>query len=267
VISLLITLLVGLAPSQATPPSSLVGLWELSRWDNVPRPEAPPYGLFNLQVVFSRDGTLRFVTPHDQEPAEGEYKVQGQTFKGWLGLTNDLSGRADLAWATRERFELTYPDGSVATFVRLSPEAVLPPKPLFRCVPVTVRGVDYLPEHVALAKRLLDRKAAEERLPEDLIGTWLKEGEHDGVRTSIWLTFGADGVVDRCTVVKGKYSPPSARRTKDSYSVREGHLLSGLFACGDPIKFQIKDKTLTLGSEGESVLHREASERDVDDCK
>jgi len=89
----------------------------------------------------------------------------------------------------------------------------------------------------------------------------------NGVRRSVSLRFGADGMMDSCTVVEGGYSGPSKHRSRDGYSVREGHLLSNALACGDPAPLRIQGQTLTLGGEDGIVLHRQAADEAVDGCK
>jgi hypothetical protein len=258
------TALLAGAPQAGAP--SLEGSWELTRFDDVPPPEAPPEGLFNSQVVFSGSGTLQVLTPLQPEPSKGEYALHEGNFRGWLGLTNDPSGSASLAWATPDRFELTYPDGSVASFRRLSADTAMPAQPVFHCVPLTVRGIDYDADQVALAKRLLDHRVPATP-PRELLGTWTHTRVSEGTHTLVRLTFGGDGVVSRCTVMRGQYPPASARASRAAYSVQDGHLLSELFACGDPLPFRVKGEALELHG-GEIVLHRQGSPLDpTDDCK
>jgi hypothetical protein len=252
--------LFGVTAQARVPPSTptLEGRWELSRFDDVPVPEAPPDGMSNLQVAFSRDGTIRTMTHLDREPRVGRYQLEGSDFSGWLGLTNDTVGRGKLSWATDNRFELTYPDGTVASFRRVSSDATLPSKPRWHCIPVTVRNVDYDAERVVRAKRLLDR-AARETPPSTLLGAWRWNGRDGGAETSVHIRFGKNGVVTRCTVETYQFSPRQAHTTTADYSVADGFLMSELFGCGEPTSFRITAQDeLVLDLDGEFRLRRDA---------
>ena len=207
------------------------------------------------------------MTPMDQEVSEGRYELNGGTFRGWLGLTNDVSGRARLLWATGDRFELIYPDGTVASFRRQQGPAAMPGQPRFRCVPVTIRGVDYDLRRVARAKKLLDDLVPSPP-PQELLGTWSDTQEVGGRHTSRRLTFGRDGVVESCTLTEEQYSPARTYRSKATYTVWKGHLVSELFACGDPVPFRVEPSRLVLQASGRIAFRRQSREGGaVENCR
>jgi hypothetical protein len=234
----------------------LVGVWELSRLDNVPPADTPPYGAYNVLVAFGRDGSLRLMTSLEDEPAAGKYELSGDAFKGWLGLTNDRAGRARFAWATSDRFELTYPDELMASFRRVSTEPTLPRAPEFRCVPVTIRGANYDASHVALAKRLLDQAATADR-PKQLFGAWMATRAEGSSRFSVRLVLGTDGILKMCAVDASAPADQPGRFAKAPYSVREGHIVSHVLACGDPVLYSIKDDELVVGQSDPTRFQRE----------
>ena len=178
----------------------LVGVWEFSRFDNVPPTEAPdPDNVANMLYIFYDDRELIYFYPGGEIklpdsrgnlPFKGRvpYELNGNQFHGFLGLTNDLSGRAEVSFPGENEFEVRYPDGSIAVLTRISkdPASFNVPKP--HCVPLTVRGFDYDAKQIESVRRELRVATRNLELESRIVGRW-KSYSDDPKRIVVTIDF------------------------------------------------------------------------------
>lgn len=162
----------------------LVGVWEFSRFDNVPPTEAPdPDSVANALYIFYNDRELIYFYPGGEIklpdsrgnlPFKGRvpYELNGNQFHGFLGLTNDLSGAAEVTFPVENEFEVRYPDGSIAVLTRISKDPTSFNVPKLHCVPLTVRGFNYDAENIEGVRREIRVATRNLDFESRILGRW-----------------------------------------------------------------------------------------------
>ena len=262
--------------------AKLLGTWELERFDNIPRTEVPPGRLSKLVVGFRPDGTHNVLEPPPPpEDAQagtlrlqtvdrfrqarereygsqwGPYSLDGTTFHGWFGLTNDIRGAKRLLFSAPDEFRITYGDGSHAYFKRIAADADNVTMPATTCAPYTVRGKTFDEAQINAIRAEFRRAATNPALAQALIGQWLEQTPQS---KSSYLYFSfEDGNVVRLSASKSaERHEPWAKETIGTYAVR-GAFLTTTPLCDELLKIALTKDRLSITLYGDTVSLRRLS--------
>jgi hypothetical protein len=143
-------------------------------------------------VVFDDESVWSFI-PMRTVATRGDYKIKGDTIRVSVGISKDTTSPRKLKFYGDSFMEMTYADGSIAFFQRLSdktrPDAddsVRPPQ----AVPVTVQGDEYDAAFVQRVKEAMVHFAPTDEARHALVGRW--ESAEDG---RLRMEIGENGVV------------------------------------------------------------------------
>jgi hypothetical protein len=261
-----------LALAACSDPSSardarLVGVWELSRFDNLRPIDSPgPGEMANILYVFHNDHELAYFLPGEPEKIRDSrgnlpfkdrapYELAGDDFHGFLGLTNDLSGAAHVYFPAEGEFEIRYPDGSIAVLKRISANPAVYATPALHCVPQTIRGHDYDPVRVAQVREAMRTGSRDPATEQRLQGRW-RSAPKGEMGVVAWLEFGPAGSLQTARTRARMYDNGPELQTS-TYTVRASHLVLEN-QCHDPAKVAFDGDELLIapGSRGEMRLAR-----------
>jgi len=243
-------LLCCVSPAFAAEPPGLTGTWELVRVDGLKPQDVPPGGYFpKLVVELGDSGRLRywFVGQEDQA-RERTYSIRDGKFSGWLSLSNDLDTPRTLDVPADGWMELSYPEGFVATFHRISSLDEIESG----CAFFTVAGYDYDADQVARLKEATFHFQPE-AVPQDLIGRWSAvRGSADQGSVELDLTLGADSA----HLVVRSLDPPGGilLDAQGSLEVSGPHLRSSALACGAVHHYSLAGGVLEMVNSAEPPI-------------
>ena len=170
----------------------IMGTWKLVRYDNVAPAVVPATGALAVWVVFDDESVWSFI-PMRTIATRGDYKIKGDTIRVSVGISKDTTSPRKLKFYGDSFMEMTYADGSIAFFHRLSdktrPDAddsVRPPE----AVPVSVQGDDYDAAFVQRVKEAMVHFAPTDEARKALVGRW--DSTEDG---RLRMEIGDNGVV------------------------------------------------------------------------
>jgi hypothetical protein len=235
----------------------LVGVWELQRFDNLAPMDSPgPGEMPNILFKFFNDHELVYFLPGQPEklvdtrgnlPFKGRipYALSGNRFQGFLGLTNDLSGSAEVEFHGADEVDIRYPDGSIAVLGRLSAEPSRHDTPALRCVPQTIRGKGYDAAAVRTMRDELRGQGRNTDLESRLVGRW-RGIPDDPAQDVVWLEFGKDGGLR--TAASSPASTHRQPRGNEGTFVAKGSYLLTSRTCFAPWKVRLDGDVLQVAN-------------------
>lgn len=243
--------------------SRLVGVWEFSRFDNLHPADAPdPDGMANALYIFYNDHELIYFYPggeiklpdsRNNLPFKGRipYELNGTKFRGFLGLTNDLSGTAEVTFPSDHEFEVKYPDGAIGVFTRISEDPASFDTPRLHCVPLTVRGFNYDQIEVETIRRELRSAVKNTVLESSIVGRWQSYSD-DPTRVVVTIDFESSKQFTN-VIVDPKTPNREPYILKGSFSVVGSYLVSDR-QCFSPEKIWLENGELRLAPLPELVM-------------
>ncbi|MBN8214945.1 MAG: hypothetical protein J0M09_18625 [Xanthomonadales bacterium] len=263
---LLITLsllAIGCSKASLAGDTRLVGVWELSRFDNLHPIDAPePDGVPNMLYIFYNKRELIYFYPGGAKKLPDTrknlpfkeripYELDGNKFHGFLGLTNDLSGAAEVSFPADDEFEVHYPDGSVAVLTRVSKDPASFKAPRLHCVPLTVRGFNYDPNQVATVRQETRNAARNEAFENSILGGWQSYSD-DPNRIIVRIDFEPKNRI-RNTIMDSGQPDQEPFVFEGSFSVKGSYLVSDR-QCFSPEKIWFEGDELRLSPDPGFVI-------------
>ena len=241
-----------------SPDKSIVGAWELVRYDNIKPRDTPPAGLTNTIYLFYANGKSKYFAPGQEDRivyGRGNtpykeyipYRIENDTFWGWFGLTNDLEGPKSITFIGADEFEITFKDKSVALFRRLGDDPEHYPITSLVQVPFTIRGINYNKAFLQEVRAGLKDPDAGPQMKPQIIGKWIHSSKEKNIE--VVMEFKENNELIR-----------TAKRIENSIGY-EPEVLKGTYRVhGDllifptnplaPVKIAIEGNTLTFTEDG-----------------
>lgn len=248
-----------LAATQASERSSddapdIQGTWELVRVDGLRPADVPPGGYYpKLIVKLGEDGESKYwFTGEEDQPSNGTFSIEDGKLCGWLSLSNDLDTPRPLELPAEGWMELTYPEGFVATFRRVSPDEEIEPG----CAFFTVVGYDYDAEQVARLKEAMFHFQPEP-VPAELIGRWTAQQGNPQMRS---VEFDLTIRDDRAHLIVRSLDSDLGSAdgiivdTEGPLEVSGEFLRSSALACGSVHHFSLDDGILEMSNSAEPAF-------------
>lgn len=236
----------------------IVGAWELERYDNIKPVNQPPAGLINITYLFFDEGKSKHFVPGKEDKITygrnntpyKEYipfKIEGNKFTGWLGLTNDLHTPKTINFLSNDEFEIIFSDESIALFKRTSNKPNNYPKNDIISVPYTMRGVNYNKKFIQETREALKLTNSKSKFDSKIIGRWLLIDKVENIKMILEFAENQEFIRTIELIESSLDFPPEI--VKGTYKLY-GDILTASTFRGAPARIDIQDDKLTYTMDG-----------------
>jgi hypothetical protein len=238
------------------------GVWELVRYDNIPKSERPPSDLVNVTYFFYEDGRYRFFIPGKENNftygrGNTPYKkfiplqIKENYIKTWFGLTNDLYGVKKYKFLTDTEIQIQFRDGSLAIIKKTLDRPSDYKDKLPVCVPHTIRGVSYSPDYISKILKDMRTVTHESKYKHAIVGAW-QRGDLEETGKKLTLIFSENGKYEVISSRKSSFSSEiNEYKGEGTYELYNDIIKINIRSCFPPHRFTIANGILTMISSKE----------------